>query len=137
MFSMNCTCQQKFVLLPRAIQRENIMLQCLEKEIATAKKLDLRPLAKVIIFRDKQTDKQNLPIIYRYHHYYWSSDDQQGKDSAVMTSFATKSLGKVPTGLQIEGVRSTQPDSKRSWNTHFSFNWTLCFLDKFCNFIDP
>ena len=55
----------KFVLLPRAIQRENILLQCLEKEIATAKKLDLRPLAKVIIFRDKQTDKQNLPIIYR------------------------------------------------------------------------
>ena len=30
---------------------ENIfLLQCLEKEIATAKELDLRPLGKVIIF---------------------------------------------------------------------------------------
>ena len=27
--------------------------------------VDLRPLGKVIIFRDTQTDKQNLPIIYR------------------------------------------------------------------------
>ena len=27
--------------------------------------LYLRPLGKVIIFRDRQTDKQNLPIIYR------------------------------------------------------------------------
>ena len=45
---------------------ENIfLLQCLEKEIATAKELDLRLLGKVIIFCDKQTDKQNLPIIYR------------------------------------------------------------------------
>ena len=45
---------------------ENILLlQCLKKETATAKELDLRPLGKVIIFRDRQTNKQNLPIIYR------------------------------------------------------------------------
>ena len=45
---------------------ENILLlQCLKKETATAKELDLRPLGKVIIFRDRQTDRQNLPIIYR------------------------------------------------------------------------
>ena len=37
------------------------LLQCLKKEIATAKELDLRLLGKVIIFRVKQ----NLPIIYR------------------------------------------------------------------------
>ena len=37
------------------------LLQCLEKEIATAKELDLRLLGKVIIFRVKQT----APIIYR------------------------------------------------------------------------
>ena len=37
------------------------LLQFLKKEIATAKELDLRPLGKVIIFRDKQ----NLPIIFR------------------------------------------------------------------------
>ena len=37
---------------------ENIfLLQCLEKEIATAKELDLRLLGKVIIFRDKHTDR--------------------------------------------------------------------------------
>ena len=36
---------------------ENIfLLQCLKKEIATAKELDLRPLGKVIIFRVKQTE---------------------------------------------------------------------------------
>ena len=29
------------------------------------KELDLRLLGKVIIFRDRQTDKQSLPIIYR------------------------------------------------------------------------
>ena len=40
------------------------LLQCLKKEIATAKELDLRPLGKVIIFRDKQTNEQNLPIKY-------------------------------------------------------------------------
>ena len=34
------------------------MLKCLKKEIATAKELDLRLLGKVIIFRDKQTDRQ-------------------------------------------------------------------------------
>ena len=28
--------------------------------------VDLRQLGKVIIFRDRQTDKQNLPIIFRY-----------------------------------------------------------------------
>ena len=52
----------KNFLLARAIHREHFLLQCLKKEIATAKELlDLRPLGKVIIFRDKQ----NLPIIYR------------------------------------------------------------------------
>ena len=40
---------------------ENIfLLQCLKKEITTAKELDLRPLGKVIILRDKQTNRQNL-----------------------------------------------------------------------------
>ena len=40
---------------------ENIFLsQCLKK-VVTAKELDLRPLGKVIIFRDRQ----NLPIVYR------------------------------------------------------------------------
>ena len=42
---------------------ENIfLLQCL-KQIATAKELDLRPLGKVIIFRDKQTDRTFLLYI--------------------------------------------------------------------------
>ena len=36
---------------------ENIfLLQCLKKEIAIAKELDLRLLGKVIIFRDKHTE---------------------------------------------------------------------------------
>ena len=36
---------------------ENIfLLQFLEKEIATAEELDLRPLGKVIIFRYRQTE---------------------------------------------------------------------------------
>ena len=35
---------------------ENILLlQCLKKETTTAKEHDLRPLGKVIIFRDRQT----------------------------------------------------------------------------------
>ena len=38
------------------------MLQCLTK-IVTAKELDLRPLGKVIIFRDKQTDRTFLLYI--------------------------------------------------------------------------
>ena len=43
-------------LLARAIHREHILVTVfLKKEIATAKELDLRPLGKVIIFRDKQT----------------------------------------------------------------------------------
>ena len=43
---------------------ENILLlQCLKKETATAKELDLRPLGKVIIFRDKQTDRSFLLYI--------------------------------------------------------------------------
>ena len=43
---------------------ENILLlQCLKKETATAKELDLRPLGKVIIFRDKQTDRTFLLYI--------------------------------------------------------------------------
>ena len=50
-------------LLARAIHREHFLLQCLKKEIATAKELDLRPLGKVIIFRDKQTDKHFLLYI--------------------------------------------------------------------------
>ena len=45
-------------MLARAIHREHFLLECLKKEIATAKELDLRPLGKVIIFRDKQTDRQ-------------------------------------------------------------------------------
>ena len=53
-------------LLARAIHREHILVTVfLKKEIATAKELDLRPLGKVIIFCDGQTDRQNLPIIYR------------------------------------------------------------------------
>ena len=46
------------------------LLQCLKKEITTAKELDLRLFGKVIIFRDKQTDKQNLPIIYRLYSVF-------------------------------------------------------------------
>ena len=42
-------------MLARAIHREHFLLQCLKKEIATAKELDLRQLDKVIIFRDRQT----------------------------------------------------------------------------------
>ena len=43
---------------------ENILLlQCLKKETATAKELDLRPLGKVIIFRDRQTDRTFLLYI--------------------------------------------------------------------------
>ena len=43
---------------------ENIfLLQCLKKEIATAKELDLRLLGKVIIFRDRQTNKTFLLYI--------------------------------------------------------------------------
>ena len=46
---------------------ENILLlQCLKKETATAREHYLRPLGKVIIFRDRQTHRQNLPIIYRW-----------------------------------------------------------------------
>ena len=46
---------------------ENIfLLRCLEKVIDTAREFDLRLLGKVIIFRDTQTNRQNLPIIYRY-----------------------------------------------------------------------
>ena len=52
-------------MLARAIHNEHFLLQCLKKEIATTKELDLRLVGKVIIFRDTQTDKQNLPIIYR------------------------------------------------------------------------
>ena len=52
----------KFFLLARAIHKEHFLLQCLKKEIATARELDLTPLGKVIIFRDKQ----NLPIIFGY-----------------------------------------------------------------------
>ena len=54
----------KICLLARAIHREYFLLPCLKKEIAIAKELDLRPLGKVIIFRDKQTDKQTEPSYY-------------------------------------------------------------------------
>ena len=47
---------KKFFWLARAIHREHFLLQCLKKEIATSKVLDLRPLGKVIIFRVKQTE---------------------------------------------------------------------------------
>ena len=57
---------KKKKFLARAIHREHFLLHCLKKEIATSKELDLRQLGKVIIFRDTQTDKQNLPIIYRF-----------------------------------------------------------------------
>ena len=50
-------------MLARAIHREHFLLQCLKKEIATAKELDLRPLGKVIIFRDTQTDRTFLLYI--------------------------------------------------------------------------
>ena len=40
-----------------------MLLQCLKKETATAKELDLRPLGKVIIFRDRQTDRTFLLYI--------------------------------------------------------------------------
>ena len=43
-------------MLARAIHNEHFLLQCLKKEIATTKELDLRPLGKVIIFRDTQTE---------------------------------------------------------------------------------
>ena len=53
---------------------ENIfLLQCLEKEIATAKELDLRLLGKVIIFRDRQT----APIICRYNIIDYQEQQQQ------------------------------------------------------------
>ena len=43
---------------------ENILLlQCLKKETATAKELDLRLLGKAIIFRDRQTDRRILLYI--------------------------------------------------------------------------
>ena len=47
------------------------------------KELDLRPLGKVIIFRDRQTDRQNLPIIYRFI---------EENDSKVITDFGIEYL---------------------------------------------
>ena len=49
-----------------AIHREHFLVTMLKKEIFTAKELDLRPLGKVIIFRDTQ----NLLIIYRLSLLY-------------------------------------------------------------------
>ena len=46
-----------------AIHREHFLVTMLKKEISTAKELDLRPLGKVIIFRDKQTDRTFLLYI--------------------------------------------------------------------------
>ena len=54
-------------MLARAIHTEHFLVTMFKKEISTAKELDLRPLDKMIIFRDRQTNKQNLPIIYRYN----------------------------------------------------------------------
>ena len=59
--------------MARAIHREHFLLQCLKK-ISTAKELDLRPLGKVIIFRDRQTNKTFLLYI-DYH-----GDDDRDKD---------------------------------------------------------
>ena len=50
-------------MLAGAIHREYFLLQCLKKEIATTKELDLRQLGKVIIFRDRQTNKTFLLYI--------------------------------------------------------------------------
>ena len=44
------------MLLPLVIHNKHFMLQCLKKEIAIAKELDLRSLGKVIIFLDKHTE---------------------------------------------------------------------------------
>ena len=54
------------------------MLQCLKKEIATTKELDLRQLGKVIIFRDKQTNRQLLLYIDEDNF----GDDDQDADCA-------------------------------------------------------
>ena len=43
-----------------------LLLQCLKKETATAKELDLRPLGKVIIFCDRQTDRTFLLYMDTY-----------------------------------------------------------------------
>ena len=57
-------------MLAGAIHREYFLLQCLKKEIATTKELDLRQLGKVIIFRDRQTNKTFLLYIDHYYFYY-------------------------------------------------------------------
>ena len=62
----------KIFLLARAIHREYFLLQCLKKEIATTKELDLRQLGKVIIFRDRQTNKTFLLYIdISYQSLQW------------------------------------------------------------------
>ena len=53
---------------------ENILLlQCLKKETTTAKEHDLRPLGRVIIFRDRQTK----PSYYIQISYFSSSRSSQ------------------------------------------------------------
>ena len=55
----------------KKIHREHFLLHCLKQEIATAKELDLRPLGKVIIFRDRQTNRTFLlyiDILFNYDH---------------------------------------------------------------------
>ena len=56
-------------MLAGAIHREYFLLQCLKKEIATTKELDLRQLGKVLIFRDRQL------LLYinpgHYHNLIW------------------------------------------------------------------
>ena len=51
--------------MARAIHREHFLVTIFKIEISTGKELDLRLLDKVLIFRDRQTNRQNLPIIYR------------------------------------------------------------------------
>ena len=73
------------------------LLQCLKKEIATAKEHNLRPLGKVIIFRDKQTNRQNLPIIYRYSKYNFVV-----LDSWQVRAWKVKALLYIKQGASLE-----------------------------------
>ena len=53
--------------MAHAIHREHFFVTMFKKEIGTTKELDLKPLGKVIIFRDKQTDRTFLLYIDHYH----------------------------------------------------------------------
>ena len=62
---------------------ENILLlQCLKKETATAKEHDLGPLGKVIIFRDRQTDRTFLLYIDLAWLYLFLFRDKNGDRKA-------------------------------------------------------